>query len=83
MFLAESGSTALVSFVLAPGLAWPVTYAFNQFVGSNAFMMPVPVVVSKLALGLLFSGLLVIMLAVALTISRMLRMSVRDALTYE
>ncbi len=83
MFLAESGSTALLSFVLAALLSYPATYAFNQFVGNNAFMMPVPVVVSKLALGLLFSGLLVIMLAVALTISRMLRMSVRDALAYE
>ena len=45
--------------------------------------MPVPVVVSKFAIGLLFSGLIVIMLAVGITISRLLRMSVRDALAYE
>lgn len=83
MFLAETGSTALLSFVVAAVLSYPATYAFNQFVGKNAFMMPVPVVVSKLALGLLCSGLLVVMLAVAVAISRMLRLSVRDALAYE
>jgi putative ABC transport system permease protein len=83
LFLAESGSTALLSFVLAAGLSYPVTYIFNQFVGNNAFAMPVPVVVSKLALVILFSGLLVVMVAVALTISRLLRLSVRDALAYE
>ena len=83
LFLAESGSTALLSFVLAAGLANPVTAANNQFFGSNAFAMPVPVVVSKLALVILAGGLLVVMAAVAFTISRMLRMSVRDALAYE
>lgn len=83
LFLAETGSTALLSFVLATALSYPTTYLFNDFVGKNSFMMPVPVVVSKLALGLLFSGLLVIMAAVAIAISRMLRMSVRESLAYE
>jgi ABC-type antimicrobial peptide transport system permease subunit len=83
MFLAESGSTALLSFVLAAALSYPTTYVFNQFVGNNAFAMPVPVVVSRFALVILFSGLLVVMAAVAVTITRMLRLSVRDALAYE
>lgn len=83
MFLAESGSTAFLSFILSAALSYPATYAFNDFLGKNAFLMPVPVVVSKFAIGLLFSGLIVIMLAVGITISRLLRMSVRDALAYE
>jgi putative ABC transport system permease protein len=83
IFLAESGSTTTLSFLLAVGFSYPLTFLMNQFIANYGLFMPVPVVFSKLALGLLFGGLLVVLAVVVVTISRLLRLSVRDALAYE
>jgi ABC-type antimicrobial peptide transport system permease subunit len=83
IFLAESGAVAALSALLAVGLSLVATQALNDMTSRQLLQVAVPLVVSWPALGVLCSGLVVVMLGVALPVGRTLRMSVRDALAYE
>jgi putative ABC transport system permease protein len=82
LFMAESGSVALLGLGLAVLLAVPATFIFNNFT-SGFFLLPVHFEVSWLALGALVLGLPVVLGGVWLTVSRLLRLSVRETLAYE
>jgi putative ABC transport system permease protein len=83
MFLAESGITAGASLAIGVGIALPASIAFNDFTSGFALLIPIPLVFSWGALAAVCAGVPVVMLAVWLAISRMLRISVRDILAYE
>ena len=83
IFLAESGAIASLSALLAVAIALPATQALNDMTSRNLLQVAVPLVVSRAGLGWLGGGLLVVLLGVCLPVTRLLRLSVRDALAYE
>ncbi len=83
IFLAESGAIAGMSALLAVAIALPATQALNDMTSRNLLQVAVPLVVSQAGLGWLGLGSLVVMLGVWLPVNRLLRLSVREALTYE
>jgi putative ABC transport system permease protein len=83
IFLAESGAIAGLSALLAVAIALPATQALNDMTSRNLLQVAVPLVVSRAGLGWLGGGMVVVMLGVWLPVTRLLRLSVRDALAYE
>jgi putative ABC transport system permease protein len=83
IFLVEGGAVALLSALLS--IAGGIYFA--RILGGMAerqlLHVAVPLYISRTGLGLLFCGVFLVILGVWLSVSRILRMSVRDALAYE
>jgi putative ABC transport system permease protein len=83
LFLAESGAIALVSAALALALGVGVATLLNWLVETKAFKISMPLVVEGRAVALLAAGGVLVVAGVWLPVSRLVRVSVREALGYE
>lgn len=83
IFLVEGGAVALLSAALA--IAGGILFAklLNGMAERQLLHVAVPLYISRAGLALLFSGVFVVILGVGFAVSRLLRLSVRDALAYE
>jgi putative ABC transport system permease protein len=83
IFLVEGGAVAFLSGLLS--VAGGIVFArlLNGMAERQLLHVAVPLYVSRTGLGLLFCGVFLVVLGVWLSVSRILRMSVRDALAYE
>lgn len=83
IFLVEGGAVAFLSAILS--VAGGILFArlLNGMAERQLLHVAVPLYVSRVGLGLLSAGVLLVVLGVWLSVSRILRMSVRDALAYE
>jgi putative ABC transport system permease protein len=83
IFLVEGGAVAFLSAILS--IAGGIFFA--RLLGTMAerqlLHVAVPLYISRIGLSLLAVGLLIVILGVWLSVSRILRLSVRDALAYE
>jgi ABC-type antimicrobial peptide transport system permease subunit len=83
IFIAEGAAVALLSALVAIAASLALTSALNGAAATGLLHMAVPLRFSLLGLVILAAGLAVVLLAVALAVQRVLRMSARDALAYE
>jgi putative ABC transport system permease protein len=83
IFLAEGGAVAFLSAILS--VAGGILFArlLNGMAERQLLHVAVPLYVSRAGLWLLSAGVLLVVLGVWLSVSRILRMSVRDALAYQ
>jgi putative ABC transport system permease protein len=83
IFLVEGGAVAFLSAILS--VAGGILFArlLNGMAERQLLHVAVPLYVSRVGLGLLSAGVLLVVLGVWLSVNRVLRMSVRDALAYE
>jgi putative ABC transport system permease protein len=83
IFLVEGGAVAFLSALLS--IIGGIIFAklLGNMAERQLLHVAVPLYVSRVGLGLLLSGVLVVILGVWLSVTRILRMSVRDALAYE
>jgi putative ABC transport system permease protein len=83
IFLVEGGAVAWLSamFAVAGGIFF--ARLLNSMAERQLLHVAVPLYVSRIGLGLLSTGVLLVVLGVWLSVSRILRLSVRDALAYE
>jgi putative ABC transport system permease protein len=83
IFLIEGGAVAFLGALFS--VAGGVFFArlLNGMAERQLLHVAVPLYVSRLGLGLLFCGVFLVILGVWLSVSRILRLSVRDALAYE
>jgi putative ABC transport system permease protein len=83
IFLIEGGAVAFLSALFS--VVGGVFFArlLNGMAERQLLHVAVPLYVSRLGLGLLFCGVFLVILGVWLSVSRILRLSVRDALAYE
>lgn len=83
IFIAEGAATASLSALLAIGVSLVLTSALNNAAATGLLHVAVPLRFSLQGLAVLTAGLVIVVLAVALAVKRVLRMSARDALAYE
>jgi putative ABC transport system permease protein len=83
IFIAEGAAVALLSALVAIAASLALTSALNGAAATGLLHMAVPLRFSVLGLVILAAGLAVVLLAVALAVRRVLRMSAGDALAYE
>ncbi len=83
LFLAESAAIAVLGGALAVAIALPASMLINRLIANNALLIPIPLVFSWKALGVLGGSLPVALLGVGFAVSRLLRVSVREVLAYE
>jgi putative ABC transport system permease protein len=83
LFVAESGAVALLSALLALVVGSTLALYLNWLIETKAFKVTIPLVMEGRSLALLFCGGFLVMLGVWLPVSRLVRVSVRDALSYE
>jgi putative ABC transport system permease protein len=83
IFLVEGGAVGLLSAVFAVAGGIYFSILLNGMAERQLLHVAVPLYLSRTGLGLFSSGLLLIIAGVWLAVSRILRMSVRDALAYE
>jgi putative ABC transport system permease protein len=83
LFLVEGGAVAFLSALLS--VAGGVIFAslLNGMAERQLLHVAVPLYVSRVGLALLFYGVFVVIAGVWLSVSRILRVSVREALAYE
>jgi putative ABC transport system permease protein len=83
IFLVEGGAVAFLSAILS--VAGGILFArlLNGMAERQLLHVAVPLYVSRVGFGLLSAGVLLVVLGVWLSVNRVLRMSVRDALAYE
>jgi putative ABC transport system permease protein len=83
IFLVEGGAVAFLSAIFS--VAGGIVFArlLNGMAERQLLHVVVPLYVSRVGLGLLSAGVLLVVLGVWLSVSRILKMSVRDALAYE
>jgi putative ABC transport system permease protein len=83
IFLVEGGAVTLLSAALS--VAGGIFFArlLNGMAERQLLHVAVPLYVSRIGLGLLSSGVLLIILGIWISVGRILRMSVREALAYE
>ena len=83
IFLVEGGAVAFLSGLLS--VAGGIVFArlLNGMAERQLLHVAVPLYISRTGLGLLFCGVFLVILGVGLSVARILRMSVRDALAYE
>jgi putative ABC transport system permease protein len=83
LFLVEGGAVALLSAVLSVTGGVVFARLLNGMAERQLLHVAVPLYVSRAGLGLLFCGVFLVILGVWFSVSRILRLSVRDALAYE
>jgi putative ABC transport system permease protein len=83
IFLVEGGAVALLSAALS--VAGGIFFArlLNGMAERQLLHVVVPLYFSRVGLGLLSAGVLLVVLGVWVSVTRILRMSVREALAYE
>jgi putative ABC transport system permease protein len=83
IFLGEGGAVALLSAMLSFMMSILFSVALNNKASRELLHVPVPLHLSGAGLFMLSGGIIVVMLGVWLSLWRLLRISVRDALAYE
>ena len=83
IFVAEGAAVAILSGLAAVALSLVLTSLLNGAAATGLLHVAVPLRFSLLGLAILAAGLGVVVLAVALAVQRVLRLSARDALAYE
>jgi ABC-type antimicrobial peptide transport system permease subunit len=83
IFLVEGGAVAFLSAILSVAGGILFAQLLNGMAERQLLHVAVPLYVSGVGLGLLSTGVLLVVLGVWLCVSRILRVSVRDALAYE
>ncbi|MEN3369618.1 MAG: putative transport system permease protein [Verrucomicrobiota bacterium] len=83
IFLVEGGAVAFLSALLSVTGGIIFARLLNGMAERQLLHVAVPLYVSRTGLGLLFCGVFLVILGVWLSVTRILRMSVRDALAYE
>ncbi|HMG04662.1 MAG TPA: FtsX-like permease family protein [Chthoniobacterales bacterium] len=83
IFLIEGSAVALLSALLSIIGSVYFAQALNNKAAHELLHVAVPLYVSRVGLSVLFSGAILIVLAVWLSVGRILRLSVREALAYE
>jgi putative ABC transport system permease protein len=83
IFLVEGGAGALLSGILSVGGGIFLARLLNGMAERQLLHVAVPLHLSAMGMAVLSSGIIVVILAVWLAVSRILRLSVRDALAYE
>jgi putative ABC transport system permease protein len=83
IFLVEGGAVALLSAALS--VAGGIFFArfLNRMAADQLLHVAVPLTISRAGIAILSSGAILVILAVWFATTRMLRLSVRDALAYE
>jgi len=83
IFLVEGGAVAFLSALLS--VVGSVIFArlLNGMAERQLLHVAVPLYVSRIGLALLFSGFFLVILGVWVSVNRLLRLSVREALAYE
>jgi putative ABC transport system permease protein len=83
IFLVEGGAVALLSAALSVAGGIFLARFLNGMAAQQLLHVAVPLRISAAGLGILSSGAIVVILAVWFAVTRILRLSVRDALAYE
>jgi putative ABC transport system permease protein len=83
IFLVEGGAGALLSAALSVAGGIFLARFLNGMAERQLLHVAVPLHISLMGMAVLSSGIIVVILAVWLAVSRILRLSVRDALAYE
>ena len=83
IFLVEGGAVAVLSAVLSFVLSILFSQALTNKASRELLHVPVPLHISGAGLIILSGGIIVVILGVWLSLWRILRISVRDALAYE
>lgn len=83
IFLVEGSAVALLSALLSVAGSIYFAQALNNLASRELLHVAVPLYMSRVGLGVLFSGGLLLVLGVYLSVARIMRMSVREALSYE
>ena len=83
IFLAEGLAVTLLSALLAVLLSLGLTWALNGAAERSLLHAAVPLRFSWTGLAILLGGCAVVLVAVALALGRVLRLSAREALAYE
>lgn len=83
LFVAESAVAVALSTVLALGLGVGVTRYLNHLMSTRALQITIPLQIDPAAIGVVALGVLVVLVAVWLTVSRLVRSTVRETLAYE
>ena len=81
--MVEGGAVALLSAALSVAGGIFLARFLNRMAAEQLLHVAVPLWVSPAGLGILASGAIVVILAVWFAVTRILRLSVRDALAYE
>jgi putative ABC transport system permease protein len=83
IFLLEGGAVAFLSALLSIAGGIVLANALNGLAERQLLHVAVPLYLSRVGLAVLSGGVAVVILGVAFAVSRMLRVSVREALAYE
>ncbi|MDP9003530.1 MAG: ABC transporter permease, partial [Verrucomicrobiota bacterium] len=83
IFLVEGGAVAFLSAVFSVAGSIILARLLNGMAERQLLHVAVPLYVSRIGLALLFAGFFLVILGVWLSVSRLLRLSVREALAYE
>ena len=83
IFLIEGSTVALLSALLAVAAAIYFAQALNARASRELLHVAVPLFISRSGLAILSGGAFFVLLAVWLSVRRILRLSVREALAYE
>jgi putative ABC transport system permease protein len=83
IFLIEGSAVAILSALLSIAGSIYFAQALNNKAAHELLHVAVPLYVSREGLSVLFSGAFLVILAVWLSVGRILRLSVREALSYE
>lgn len=83
IFLIEGSAVAILGALISIAASIYFAQALNGKASRELLHVAVPLCVSRAGLGVLFSGAFVVLLGVLLSVRRVLRMSVREALSYE
>lgn len=83
IFLIEGSAVAILGALISIAASIYFAQALNGKASRELLHVGVPLYISRVGLGVLFSGAFVVLLGVLLSVRRVLRMSVREALSYE
>jgi putative ABC transport system permease protein len=83
IFLIEGSAVAILGALISIAASIYFAQALNGKASRELLHVAVPLYVSRIGLGALFSGAVVVLIGVLLAVRRVLRMSVREALSYE
>jgi len=83
IFLIEGSAVAILGALISIAASIYFAQALNGKASRELLHVAVPLYVSRAGLGVLFSGAFVVLIGVLLSVRRVLRMSVREALSYE
>jgi putative ABC transport system permease protein len=83
IFLIEGSAVAILGALISIAASIYFTQALNGKASRELLHVAVPLYISRVGLSVLFGGAFVVVIGVLLSVRRVLRMSVREALSYE